>query len=80
MIYVVNESITFGLPDIGDRILLHTDDRLDLPAGVPHHAVVSNKEIVRILFAVLFICYYPLAFDADIYAWTTDWVTKIHDI
>jgi hypothetical protein len=24
--------------------------------------------------------YYPLAFDADIYAWTTDWVTKIHDI
>jgi hypothetical protein len=76
VIYVVNESITFGLPDIGDRILLHTDDRLDLPAGVPHNAVVSNKGIVRILFAVLFIYYYPLAFDSDIYTWTTDWDNK----
>jgi quercetin dioxygenase-like cupin family protein len=46
VIYVVKGSITFGLPDTGDRILLHTGDRLDLPAGVSHDAVVGNKGVV----------------------------------
>jgi len=76
VIYVVNESITLGLPDTGDLILLHTGAMLDLSAGVSHIAVVGNEGIVRNLFAVLFICYYPLALDADIYTWTTDWDNK----
>jgi len=46
VIYVVKGSITFGLPDTGDRILLHTGDRLDLPAGVSHNAVVGNEGVV----------------------------------
>jgi quercetin dioxygenase-like cupin family protein len=46
VIYVVDGSITFGLPDTGDRILLHTGDRLDLPAGISHNAVVGNKGVV----------------------------------
>ncbi len=46
VIYVVNGSITFGLPDTGDRILLHAGDRLDLPAGISHNAVVGNKGVV----------------------------------
>ena len=45
VIYVVKGSITFGLPDTGDKILLHTGDRLDLPAGVSHHAVVGNDGV-----------------------------------
>ena len=46
VIYVVKGSITFGLPDTGDRILLNTGDRLDLPAGVSHNAVVGNDGVV----------------------------------
>ena len=46
VIYVVKGSITFGLPDTGDRILLNTGDRLDLPAGVSHNAVVGSKGVV----------------------------------
>jgi quercetin dioxygenase-like cupin family protein len=46
VIYVVKGSITFGLPDSGDRIFLHTGDRLDLPAGVSHNAVVGNEGVV----------------------------------
>ena len=46
VIYVVNGSITFGLPDTGDRILLQAGDRLDLPAGISHNAVVGNKGVV----------------------------------
>ncbi|MEJ2656691.1 MAG: hypothetical protein P8012_05785 [Desulfobacterales bacterium] len=46
VIYVVKGSITFGLPDTGDRILLHTGDRLDLPAGISHNAVVGNEGVV----------------------------------
>jgi quercetin dioxygenase-like cupin family protein len=46
VIYVVKGSITFGLPDTGDRILLNTGDRLDLPAGVSHDAVVGNSGVV----------------------------------
>jgi quercetin dioxygenase-like cupin family protein len=46
VIYVVKGSITFGLPGTVDRILLYTGDRLDLPAGVFHNAVVGNKGVV----------------------------------
>ena len=46
VIYVVKGSISFGLPDTGDRILLHTGDRLNLPADISHDAVVGNKGVV----------------------------------
>jgi quercetin dioxygenase-like cupin family protein len=46
VIYVVKGSITFGLPDIGDKIQLYAGDRLDLPAGVSHNAVVGNEGVV----------------------------------
>jgi uncharacterized protein YjlB len=34
-------SITFGLPRRGDRVALTAGDRLDLPAGTDHDAVVG---------------------------------------
>ncbi|MCG6974724.1 MAG: cupin domain-containing protein [Desulfobacterales bacterium] len=46
VIFVVKGSITFGLPDSGGRILLHAGDRLDLPAGISHNAVVGNEGVV----------------------------------
>lgn len=42
VIYVVRGSITFGLPDSGDKVTLNSGDRLELPAGVTHNAVVGN--------------------------------------
>lgn len=41
VIYVVRGSIVFGLPERGERVLLRAGDRLDLPAGVAHDAVVG---------------------------------------
>jgi quercetin dioxygenase-like cupin family protein len=46
VIYVVQGSITFGLPDLGEQAILHPGDRLDLPAGVTHDAVVGPKGVV----------------------------------
>jgi len=46
VIYVVKGSITFGIPDSNERILLNTGDRLDLPAGISHNAVVGKKGVV----------------------------------
>ena len=46
VIYVVRGSITFGLPDAGDKITLHSGDRLELPAGVRHNAVVGPDGVV----------------------------------
>ena len=34
-------SIRFGLPDDGATVELRSGDRLDLPAGTPHDAVVG---------------------------------------
>lgn len=34
-------SIVFGLPDRGERAALEVGDRLDLPAGTRHDAVVG---------------------------------------
>jgi len=46
VIYVVEGSITFGLPDKGQAIELHPGDRLDLPAGITHDAVVGRQGVV----------------------------------
>ena len=41
VIVVATGSITFGLPGEGRRIALDVGDRLDLPAGTAHDAVVG---------------------------------------
>jgi quercetin dioxygenase-like cupin family protein len=41
VIYVVQGSITFGLPDAGKRLTLEVGDRLELPPNVLHDAVVG---------------------------------------
>jgi quercetin dioxygenase-like cupin family protein len=46
VIYVVEGSITFGLPDRGEKVPLQTGDRLDLPAGIRHDAVVGPNGVV----------------------------------
>lgn len=45
VIYVVHGSITFGLPDSGDKVTLNSGDRLELPAGVTHNAVVGQQGV-----------------------------------
>ena len=45
VIYVVRGSITFGLPDSGEEITLNRGDRLELPAGVTHDAVVGKQGV-----------------------------------
>ncbi|MBW2411171.1 MAG: cupin domain-containing protein [Deltaproteobacteria bacterium] len=45
VIYVVRGSITFGLPDAGDKVTLNSGDRLELPAGVRHDAVVGSRGV-----------------------------------
>jgi quercetin dioxygenase-like cupin family protein len=46
VIYVVSGSIMFGLPERGEELTLHAGDRLDLPAGVAHDAVVGPEGVV----------------------------------
>ena len=46
VIYVVQGSITFGLPGLGRQATLHPGDRLDLPAGVTHDAVVGPEGVL----------------------------------
>ena len=46
VIYVLRGSITFGLPDVGKKITLYPGDRLDLPSGVRHVAVVGTHGVV----------------------------------
>jgi quercetin dioxygenase-like cupin family protein len=47
VIYVVQGSIQFGLPQNGgNAVTLHTGDRLELPAGVQHDAVVGPEGVV----------------------------------
>jgi quercetin dioxygenase-like cupin family protein len=46
VIYVVSGSITFGLPEHGENIQLAAGDRLDLPAGIVHDAVVGPRGVV----------------------------------
>ncbi len=46
VIYVVRGSITFGLPEKGQKLLLQAGDRLDLPANTVHDAVVGPQGVV----------------------------------
>ena len=46
VIYVVQGSIAFGLPELGKQLTLKAGDRLDLPAGVVHDAVVGPQGVV----------------------------------
>jgi uncharacterized protein YjlB len=46
VIYVVQGSITFGLPELGKQLTLKTGDRIDLPAGVNHDAQVGGQGVV----------------------------------
>ena len=41
VIYVVQGSITFGLPGENRQVTLEVGDRLELPAGTSHNAVVG---------------------------------------
>ena len=41
VIVVASGSITFGLPGSGESIALDVGDRLELPAGTSHDAVVG---------------------------------------
>ena len=45
VIFVVRGSITFGLPDSKDEITLNKGDRLELPAGVTHDAIVGEQGV-----------------------------------
>jgi uncharacterized protein YjlB len=45
VIYVVQGSITFGLPELGKQLTLKAGDRLDLPAGVIHNANVGAEGV-----------------------------------
>jgi uncharacterized protein YjlB len=46
VIYVLRGSITFGLPELGQQLTLTAGDRLDLPAGIVHDAVVGAQGVV----------------------------------
>lgn len=46
VIYVVQGSITFGLPELGKSLTLKAGDRLDLPAGVVHDAHIGSEGVM----------------------------------
>lgn len=46
VIYVVQGSITFGLPELGKQLTLKSGDRLDLPAGTVHDAHVGAQGVI----------------------------------
>lgn len=46
VIYVVQGSITFGLPELDQQLTLKAGDRLDLPAGVVHDAHVGAQGVI----------------------------------
>lgn len=46
VIYVVQGSITFGLPTMHRKVTLKAGDRLDLPAGIVHDATVGPDGVV----------------------------------
>ncbi|GIV96811.1 MAG: hypothetical protein KatS3mg057_1468 [Herpetosiphonaceae bacterium] len=45
VLYVAEGSITFGLPTQGEQIELRPGDRLELPAGTVHNAVVGANGV-----------------------------------
>ncbi len=46
VIYIMQGSITFGLPELRQQLTLKAGDRLDLPAGTVHDAVVGSQGVV----------------------------------
>jgi quercetin dioxygenase-like cupin family protein len=46
VIYVVSGSITFGLPELDRKLTLNPGDRLDLPRGAVHDALVGPNGVV----------------------------------
>ena len=46
VIYVVQGSITFGLPELEQKLTLKAGDRLDLPAYVVHDPLVGPQGVV----------------------------------
>ena len=46
VIHVVRGSITFGLPELGQQLTMQAGDRLDLPAGTVHDAVVGSQGVI----------------------------------
>jgi quercetin dioxygenase-like cupin family protein len=46
VIYIVQGSITFGLPGSGEYYALQAGDRIDLPAGLVHEALVGAWGVV----------------------------------
>ena len=46
VIYVVQGSIIFGLPELGEQLTLKAGDRLDLPSGTVHDAHVGAQGVV----------------------------------
>lgn len=45
VIYVIEGSIVFGLPEQAEELPLEAGDRLDLPVGVLHDAVVGTEGV-----------------------------------
>jgi quercetin dioxygenase-like cupin family protein len=46
VIYVVEGSVTFGLPGQNRELTLNAGDRLDLPAGTVHDATIGAQGVV----------------------------------
>ena len=46
VIYVVQGTITFGMPAIRRKVTMKPGDRLDLPAGIVHDATVGPEGVV----------------------------------
>ena len=46
IVYVLAGAITFGLPGCGEHVRLEAGDRLDLPAGVRHDALVGTQGVI----------------------------------
>src|SRR3954452_20476497 len=46
VIYVVQGSITFGLPDLKQDLLLHAGDRLELGRNIRHSALVGPDGVL----------------------------------
>ena len=46
IIYVLQGSITFILPEQDEQVTLNRGDRLDLPGGVLHEAVVGPQGVI----------------------------------